>query len=114
MPYIQQVALGKRPHLNIFGSDYNTIDGTGVRDYIHVVDLAEGHCKAITWMEANVGKCEVFNLGTGKGSSVLQMVKAMEKASGKKIKTIIGPRRSVIRIYKFTTKQHYLIVVFII
>ncbi|CAI0408714.1 unnamed protein product [Linum tenue] len=93
MPYVQQVAVGRRPHLTIFGTDYKTKDGTGVRDYIHVVDLADGHIAALRKLDApNIG-CEVYNLGTGKGTSVLEMVAAFEKASGKKIPLVKAGRR---------------------
>ena len=92
MPYITQVAVGKRDKLHVFGNDYDTPDGTGVRDYIHVVDLARGHVKALAAIEKNCG-VEVFNLGTGKGYSVLEIVKAFEKASGVKIPYVIDPRR---------------------
>jgi len=92
MPYIQQVAAGIREHLNVFGNDYDTPDGTGVRDYIHVVDLAKGHVKAIEYAEKNVGT-EVFNLGTGTGYSVLDMLKAFEKANGVNVPYIIAARR---------------------
>ena len=74
MPYITQVAVGRREKLSVFGDDYDTPDGTGVRDYIHVVDLAKGHVAAVNWADAHNG-CEVFNLGTGTGYSVLDMVK---------------------------------------
>lgn len=85
MPFVQQVAVGRRPKLQVFGTDYSTKDGTGVRDYIHVVDLADGHVAALRKLsDTNIG-CEVYNLGTGKGTSVLEMVSAFEKASGKKI-----------------------------
>uniref|UniRef100_A0A8C6P4R7 UDP-glucose 4-epimerase n=1 Tax=Nothobranchius furzeri TaxID=105023 RepID=A0A8C6P4R7_NOTFU len=87
-----QVAVGRRACLNVFGNDYDTIDGTGVRDYIHVVDLAKGHIAALKKLKDNCG-CKVYNLGTGKGYSVLQMVKAMEKASGRTIPYKIAPRR---------------------
>ena len=80
MPYIAQVAVGKLEKLHVFGNDYNTVDGTGVRDYIHVVDLADGLVKAIDWALANTG-CEAFNLGTGNGVSVLQLRDAFDKAS---------------------------------
>eukprot|EP00756_Hemistasia_phaeocysticola_P019180 Hpha_TRINITY_DN15643_c1_g8::TRINITY_DN15643_c1_g8_i2::g.101276::m.101276/K01784/galE, GALE; UDP-glucose 4-epimerase len=93
MPYVSQVAVGKREHLTVFGSDYPTPDGTGVRDYIHVVDLVEGHLAALKYLETKEKKCYVWNLGTGNGSSVLDMVKAMEKASGKEIKYKVGDRR---------------------
>lgn len=92
MPYITQVAIGKLDHLNVFGDDYDTPDGTGVRDYIHVVDLALGHIKAVEKVEGENGLF-IYNLGTGVGYSVLDVVKAFEKASGKKIPYVIGPRR---------------------
>ncbi|MGI5976396.1 MAG: UDP-glucose 4-epimerase GalE [Candidatus Limivicinus sp.] len=92
MPYISQVAVGRRDHLNVFGNDYDTPDGTGVRDYIHVVDLARGHVAAIEYMQEHRGE-SVFNLGTGKGYSVLDMVKAFERVTGKKIPYEIAPRR---------------------
>ena len=92
MPFITQVAIGKLDHLNVFGDDYDTPDGTGVRDYIHVVDLALGHIKAVEKVEGEDGLF-IYNLGTGVGYSVLDVVKAFEKASGKKIPYVIGPRR---------------------
>lgn len=92
MPYITQVAVGKLDHLNIFGDDYDTPDGTGVRDYIHVVDLALGHIKTVEKIASSKGVC-IYNLGTGVGYSVLDVVKAFEKASGKEIKYEIVPRR---------------------
>lgn len=92
MPYISQVAVGRREKLHIFGNDYNTVDGTGVRDYIHVCDLAIGHVKAVDWAMQNE-KCEEFNLGTGNGTSVLQLKDAFEKASGVEIPFVIDPRR---------------------
>lgn len=92
MPYITKVAIGKLPFLNVFGDDYPTHDGTGVRDYIHVVDLAEGHVAAISYMLEHKG-CEVFNLGTGTGYSVLDMVRAFERVSGSKVPYRIAPRR---------------------
>ena len=92
MPYITQVAIGKLDHLNVFGDDYDTPDGTGVRHYIHVVDLALGHIKAVEKVEGEDGLF-IYNLGTGVGYSVLDVVKAFEKASGKKIPYVIGPRR---------------------
>ncbi|HFU9552668.1 TPA: UDP-glucose 4-epimerase GalE [Streptococcus agalactiae] len=92
MPYVTQVAVGKLKELNIFGNDYPTKDGTGVRDYIHVVDLAKGHVKALEKVLGTKG-IEAYNLGTGKGYSVLEMVKAFEKVSGKKIPyKVIGRR----------------------
>ena len=93
MPYITQVAIGKREYLGVFGNDYQTIDGTGVRDYIHVVDLANGHLKALEKLEENPGLL-IYNLGTGKGTSVLEMVHAFEKANNIKINYKIMPRRS--------------------
>ena len=92
MPYITQVAIGKREYLNVWGDDYDTPDGTGVRDYIHVVDLALAHIKAVEKVEGSEGLF-IYNLGTGKGYSVLDVVKAFEKASGVKIPYKIGPRR---------------------
>uniref|UniRef100_A0A8C5BKH4 UDP-glucose 4-epimerase n=1 Tax=Gadus morhua TaxID=8049 RepID=A0A8C5BKH4_GADMO len=87
-----KVAIGRREHLSVYGDDYDTPDGTGVRDYIHVVDLAKGHIAALKKLQDNCG-CKAYNLGTGTGYSVLQMVKAMEKASGKKIPCQVAPRR---------------------
>lgn len=96
MPFVAQVAVGRRPHLNIFGNDYATPDGTGVRDYIHVVDLATGHLKALEaldrWSQST--ECLTVNLGTGKGYSVLDIVGAFEQASGTRIAYTMGPRRS--------------------
>ncbi|MBQ6825589.1 MAG: UDP-glucose 4-epimerase GalE [Clostridia bacterium] len=92
MPYISQVAVGKLEKLHVFGNDYNTVDGTGVRDYIHVVDLAVGHVKAVDWALSNIG-CEAFNLGTGNGTSVLQLRDAFVKASGIDVPYVIDPRR---------------------
>jgi len=93
MPYISQVAVGKLPGLNVFGNDYPTSDGTGVRDYIHVVDLAQGHVKAVDKLRQNPGVA-VYNLGTGQGYSVLEMVRAFERATGREIPYRIAPRRS--------------------
>lgn len=92
LPYITQVAIGKLPQLGVFGNDYPTHDGTGVRDYIHVVDLAKGHVKAIEYAFKNKGT-EIFNLGTGTGYSVLDIVKAFEKANDIIIPYTIKPRR---------------------
>lgn len=92
MPYITQVAVGKRDKLHVFGNDYDTPDGTGVRDYIHVVDLARGHVKALDAIKRNCGVA-VYNLGTGKGYSVLDIVKAFETVNGIKIPYVIDPRR---------------------
>lgn len=93
MPFISQVAVGKREQLAVFGDDYDTPDGTGVRDYIHVVDLAKGHLKALLKLQHNPGVV-VYNLGTGNGYSVLEMVKAFEQASGQPVPYVIAPRRS--------------------
>ena len=92
-PYIQQVAVGKREFLGVFGNDYDTPDGTGVRDYIHVADLAEGHTAALKKIEENCG-LKIYNLGTGRGCSVLELVRAFEEASGVKIPYEIAPRRA--------------------
>ena len=92
MPYNSQVAVGKLEKLHVFGNDYKTVDGTGVRDYIHVVDLANGHVKAVDWALKNKG-CEAFNLGTGNGTSVLQLRDAFVKASKIEIPYVIDPRR---------------------
>ena len=93
MPYITQVAVGKRPELGVFGNDYDTPDGTGVRDYLHVVDLAKAHVKAIDKLRTNPG-CFVCNLGTGHGYSVLDIVKAFERVNNIKIPYSIKPRRA--------------------
>ena len=92
MPYITQVAIGRREYLSIYGDDYDTHDGTGVRDYIHVVDLSKGHVAAVKYAVNNLG-CDVFNLGTGTGYSVLDMVKAFEEANGLKLPYKIVARR---------------------
>lgn len=93
-PYITQVAIGKLESLGVFGDDYDTPDGTGVRDYIHVVDLADGHVKAIQKLEKSEGGVQIYNLGTGIGYSVLDVLKSFEKAVGKPIKYEIKPRRA--------------------
>ncbi len=90
MPFVTQVAKGKREYLSVFGNDYDTVDGTGVRDYIHVVDLAKGHVAAIEKLNQGV---HIYNLGTGKGTSVLELVKAFEDANGIKVPYEICPRR---------------------
>ena len=92
MPYITQVAVGRRPELGVFGDDYDTHDGTGVRDYIHVCDLAAGHVSALKAIQRNCG-LGIYNLGTGHGYSVLDVVKAFEKANGVPVKYSIKPRR---------------------
>ena len=92
MPYVSKVAMGELPYLNVFGDDYKTKDGTGVRDYIHVVDLSLGHLKALEYIEKNNGSIAI-NLGTGKGYSVLDIVNAYEKVNGIKVPYKIAPRR---------------------
>ena len=94
MPYIVRVASGKLEQLSVFGNDYDTPDGTGVRDYIHVVDLAKGHLKALEKLEKEQQGIYIYNLGTGIGYSVLDMVKAFEEATGKKVNYKIAPRRA--------------------
>ena len=105
MPYITQVAKGKLPYLRVFGDDYPTPDGTGVRDYIHVVDLARGHLAALAWCEGRTG-CEVFNLGTGRGYSVLDLVRTFEAVNGVKVPYEIVGRRAgdMAECYADTTK----------
>ncbi|MGB1320786.1 MAG: GDP-mannose 4,6-dehydratase, partial [Vibrio gallaecicus] len=93
MPFVSQVAVGRRKHLSVFGSDYPTADGTGVRDYIHVMDLSDGHIAALQKVGFNPG-LHVYNLGTGNGYSVLEMVKAFEKASGKLVPYKLVDRRA--------------------
>lgn len=93
MPFLAQVAIGRREFLNIFGDDYETLDGTGVRDYLHVMDLAEGHHCALNYIFENSG-CHVFNLGTGVGTSVLELVRAFENASGRAVPFRITGRRA--------------------
>lgn len=93
MPYVTQVAVGKLKELGVFGNDYDTPDGTGVRDYIHVVDLAAGHVKAVKKLEEKAGLC-LYNLGTGQGYSVLDIVKNFEEATGVKIPYVIKERRA--------------------
>ena len=92
LPYVAQVAVGKLPCLNVFGDDYDTPDGTGVRDYIHVVDLALGHLAALKYADGHKG-AEAINLGTGRGTSVLEIVHAFERASGREIPYRVTPRR---------------------
>ena len=93
LPYVAQVATGRREKLSVFGNDYPTPDGTCIRDYIHVTDLALAHIKAIEYIMGKTG-CEVFNIGTGRGSSVLEIIDAFEKASGKKLNWEFAPRRA--------------------
>lgn len=93
LPYISQVAVGKLEKVNVFGNDYDTHDGTGVRDYIHVVDLANGHVAALKKLEPNSG-LSIYNLGTGNGYSVLDVIKNMNKAVGRELPYVVAPRRS--------------------
>lgn len=93
MPYVAKVAAGELDHVNVFGNDYDTPDGTGVRDYIHVVDLAVGHLKALE-KAANSKGTLIYNLGTGKGSSVLDLINSYSKACGKELKRVFAPRRA--------------------
>ena len=93
LPYVAQVAVGKRECVHVFGDDYDTPDGTGVRDYIHVMDLASGHAAALAWMNGREG-VEVFNLGTGKGTSVLEIIKAFSAACGRDLPYQVDPRRA--------------------
>lgn len=94
LPYVAQVAIGRLKEVHVFGNDYPTQDGTGVRDYIHVVDLAKGHVAALRQMIGQKGELKVYNLGTGKGSSVLEVIEAFEKACGRPIPYVIEPRRA--------------------
>jgi UDP-glucose 4-epimerase len=97
MPYVTQVAIGKLAQLSVFGDDYPTPDGTGIRDYIHVVDLAKGHIKAIAALDGEKfahGGCKAYNLGAGKGYSVLEMINTFEKVTGRKVNYKIAPRRA--------------------
>ena len=94
VPYIAQVAIGKLDHLNVFGNDYDTPDGTGVRDYIHVVDLADGHVKALEKLKAEQGGVWIYNLGTGTGYSVLDVINAFEEANNLKINYVFKDRRA--------------------
>lgn len=97
MPYIAQVAIGKLSQLSVFGNDYPTPDGTGIRDYIHVVDLVKGHLKAITALTSErfyAGECKAYNLGAGRGYSVLEIINAFERVTGKTINYKISPRRA--------------------
>ena len=92
VPYAMQVAVGRRPVLSVFGSDYPTPDGTGVRDYIHVMDLAEGHLAAVDYLASHVG-CRIWNLGTGRGHSVLELIRGLEQVTGRTLPWRIAPRR---------------------
>jgi UDP-glucose 4-epimerase len=106
VPFITQAAIGKRGDIIVFGDDYDTNDGTCIRDYIHVVDLAKAHVAAIKKLESNPDSFDIFNIGTGRGNSVLEVIHAFEKATGEKLKYSIGPRRpgDIIQIYGDVTK----------
>jgi UDP-glucose 4-epimerase len=110
MPYVAQVAVGRRPHLQVFGDDYATPDGTGVRDYIHVSDLAEGHVAALRRLLETPGSLTV-NLGTGRGYSVLDVVRAYARASGREVPYRVVPRRpgDVAACYADPTRAHELL-----
>ena len=101
VPFITQTAIGKRDKLTVWGNDYPTPDGTAIRDYIHVVDIAKAHVKAINYLESHSPSFYVFNLGTGKGNSVLEAIHSFEKMSGVKLNYVMGPRRpgDVVQIY---------------
>lgn len=113
VPVITQTAIGKRPGMQVFGSDYDTRDGSCVRDYIHVMDIANAHTKAIQYMiaEKNTEQCEVFNLGSGNGVTVLELINAFEKVSGEKLNYDLGPRRAgdVIAVYADNCKARALL-----
>lgn len=113
VPFITQTAAGIREQLTVFGDDYDTPDGTCIRDYIHVVDLAKAHVKSLEYLEAEKSEnfYDVFNVGTGKGNSVLEVIKAFEKASGQNLKYVIGPRRAgdIVQIYGNVDKANKLL-----
>lgn len=108
VPFITQTAIGIRKQLTIFGDDYSTADGTCIRDFIHVTDLAKAHVKSLDWLEKNPSRCEAFNLGQGIGNSVLEVVKAFEKVSGERLNYTIGQRREgdVEQVYADVTKAN--------
>ena len=111
IPYITQTAAGIREKLTVFGDDYNTEDGTCVRDYIHVVDLAKAHVKALSYCDKMSQSLDVFNLGTGKGNTVLEVINTFEKVNGVKLNYTVGPRRGgdIEQIYADTTKVNNLL-----
>jgi len=113
VPVITQTAIGKRPQMTVFGNDYNTRDGSCVRDYIHVMDIANAHTKALQYIidDRNKSNCEIFNLGTGNGVSVLELIAAFEKVSGEKLNYKLGPRRpgDVIEVYANNNKARTLL-----
>jgi UDP-glucose 4-epimerase len=113
VPVITQTAIGKREEMHVFGADYPTRDGSCVRDYIHVMDIANAHTKALQYMMdgRNADRCEIFNLGTGKGVTVLELISAFEKVSGEKLNYKIGPRRAgdVVEVYANNNKAKELL-----
>jgi len=113
VPAITQTAIGKKPEMNVFGSDYPTRDGSCVRDYIHVMDIANAHTRALQYMleGRNGERCEVFNLGTGNGVTVLELIQSFEKVSGQKLNYKMGPRRpgDVVAVYADNTKARNLL-----
>ena len=112
LPFVTQTAIGKQAHLTVFGNDYPTRDGSCIRDYIHVMDLAEAHVAALTYlMNQNKGLLEAVNIGTGEGTSVLEIVEAFERITGQNLPHVIGPRRAgdVIEIYANATKGQELL-----
>ena len=112
LPFVTQTAIGKQAHLTVFGNDYPTRDGSCIRDYIHVMDLAEAHVAALTYlMNQNEGLLEAVNIGTGEGTSVLEIVEAFERITGQNLPHVIGPRRAgdVIEIYANATKGQELL-----
>jgi UDP-glucose 4-epimerase len=113
VPVITQTAVGKREQMTVFGSDYDTRDGSCVRDYVHVMDIANAHTRALQYVidDRNKSNCEVFNLGTGNGVTVLELIAAFEKVSGEKLNYKIGPRRAgdVIEVYANNNKARKLL-----
>jgi UDP-glucose 4-epimerase len=108
VPFVTQTAVGLRKQLTVFGDDYDTPDGTCVRDYIHVVDLAKAHVRALQWMEEDPGPvCEVFNIGTGQGNSVFEVINAFKEATSATLPFTVGPRRAgdATAVYADTTKS---------
>ncbi len=93
VPYITQTAIGLRPQLTVFGDNYQTPDGTCIRDFIHVVDLAKAHVSALAWMDKNEGSCEAFNIGQGRGDSVMDTIKAFVRVTAEQLNYVVGPRR---------------------
>lgn len=113
VPVITQTAIGKRPEMQVFGSDYDTRDGSCVRDYIHVMDIANAHTKSLQYLlnENNTEACEIFNLGSGNGVTVLELINAFEKVTGEKLNYVVGPRRAgdVVAVYADNCKSRALL-----